>query len=250
MPTYGNQYGNGRVSVYDPGINPVALTNLWKNCPLWEQVHDPTVTFLLDEEFCSYNAQATTGDYTLTQATTGTAAISTADIGSLLVDSGSTTQGQGANLQRLKSMFLPATGKDLWFEAKVRVNTSLSGQFFFGLKASNTTIIAANAVNGNNHLGFSSVTGDGVMLFNANKAGTATTQAAVTLVAGTAVRLGFYYDGTADTCQPYVNGVATGNAIATTYIPKVAVYPSFVCQTNGTTQPTLTIMGYRVAQLR
>ena len=64
------------------------------------------------------------------------------------------------------------------------------------------------------------------------------------------MRLGFFYDGVADTVQQYIDGVATGSAIATTYIPKAAVYPSFVCQSDGTDRPNLIVKGYRVVQLR
>ena len=64
------------------------------------------------------------------------------------------------------------------------------------------------------------------------------------------MRLGFVYDGVADTLQQYINGVATGTAIATTYIPKVVVYPSFVCQSDGTDRPILYVQGFRIFQLR
>ena len=89
------------------------------------------------------------------------------------------------------------------------------------------------------------------MLFNANKASTDNTPAAaVTLSTTVKHYLGFFYDGAADTVQAFVDGAAVGEAIATTYIPKVVVYPSFVCQTTGTSQPTLTISSLRVFQLR
>jgi hypothetical protein len=71
-----------------------------------------------------------------------------------------------------------------------------------------------------------------------------------TFVAATAVRLGFYYDGVTDTCQQFINGVATGTAVATANIPKVALYPSFACLSDGTDRPNLIVQGYRVMQLR
>jgi hypothetical protein len=211
---------------------------------------DHNIGFMIEERWDSYNAQATTGNYTLTQATTGTGAISTTEPGVLNLDSGSTTATQGANLQRLKSAIVPATGKDIWAEFKVKTSF-LTLQGFVGLKASNTTIIASSALNGQNHIGWSTVTGDGVLLLVSDKAGTALTPAtATTLVASTYVRLGFRYDGTADTVTQYINGVATGAAIPTANIPKVALYPSFVSQSSGTNQPVMGISAYKIFQLR
>jgi hypothetical protein len=252
MATKGLTHGDGRVSVYDPAINSTYVTNLWKNCPLWEYQHDPSIGVLLDERFTGYNAASTTGDYTLTQATAGTAAISTAYPGTLAIDSGSTTATQGANVQRLKSGFIPAANKSIWAEFRVLFTGvgALNVQTFVGLAASDTSIIATSAMSTNNRIGWTSVTDDGVLLFDTDKAGTGATAAATTLAASTWLRLGFFYDGVADTVQQYINGVATGSAVATTYIPKVVVYPSFVCQSGGTDQPVLNVGGYRIFQLR
>ena len=68
--------GTKRVSVYDPTLSSGYSSNLWKTCPLQEYLHDPMIGVLCDERWQSYNAQATTGDYVLTQATAGTGAIS------------------------------------------------------------------------------------------------------------------------------------------------------------------------------
>lgn len=257
MPTYGNQFGDGRVSVYDPAINPEAQTNLWKNCPLWEYHHDGEIGVLLDEGFVSYNAQATTGDYTLTQATAGSAAISTAIPGTLAISAGSATAGQGANVQRLKSGFLPAANKSIWFEAKISLTAGTppvtKWQGFIGLAASDTTILPSGALTGTvNAIGWYTLASQNLALtFWADKAGTNLTRTGTTLVAATNVRLGFFYSGTDDTIQQYINGVATGAVIPTANIPKAAmIYPSFVCQSDGTDQPILNVQSYRVFQLR
>lgn len=251
MPSRGNTHGGGRVAVYDPAINSGFPSGVWANCPLAEYQHDPSIGVLLQEDFTSYNAAATTGDYVLTQATTGTGAISTAAPGVLELDSGSTTATQGANLQRVKSVFLPASGKDLWFETSVKVvDTFDKAELFIGLSDVETAIIASSANASDNHIGWQCVTDDGVLLYTSEKAGTGTTSAAATIAEDTYIKLGFYYDGTADTVQQYVNGVATGTAHATANIPKVALVPSFVCQSGGTNDPILHIKGYRVFQLR
>jgi len=251
MASRGYTGADGRVSVYDPSINSTHVTGLWRSCPLAEYAANPAVGILLDEPFVSYDATATTGDYLLTAATAGTAAISTAAPGVLEVDSASSTSTQGATLQRIKSCFLPAANKSIWFEAKIKiVDTFDKVELFVGLSELDTTLIAASANSSANHIGWQCVTDDGVLLFTSEKATTGTTIAAATIAEDTYITLGFVYDGAADTVQQYINGVAVGSAIATTYIPKVAIYPSFVCQSAGTNDPIMHIAGYRCFQLR
>lgn len=249
MPSKGlNQAG--RVSVYDPEINPTHQTGLWRTCPMAEYLHDPSVGVLLQEDFQSYNAAATTGDYVLTQATTGTAAISTAAPGVLELDSNSTTATQGANLQRAKAAFVPAANKDIWFEAKIKVvDTFDKAELFIGLSELDTTLIAASANSSANHIGWQCVTDDGVLLFSAEKAGTGATKAAATIAEATYIKLGFRVIGVTE-IEQYINGVLVGTNHVTANIPIVALYPSFVCQSGGTNDPILHIAGYRVFQLR
>lgn len=227
---------------------------LWGDAPVASAMLVPSLAFLYDEPFVSYNAAATTGDWVLTQATSGSAAISTTVPGALTLNSGASTQGQGANLQRLKTAFVPALTKNLWFEVTVKLGTSAANtQLFLGLAESNTAIISSGALNSINQIGWMCLTGGAsAMQFTCTKASTSNTPAAspVTLSTTAAHRLGFFYDGAADTVQAYVDGAAVGSAIATTYIPKVVIYPSFVCQSDGTTQPTMTISALRCLQLR
>lgn len=228
---------------------------VWANAPLVEAMFDQRIAVLLNEQFTSYDAAATTGDYVATQATSGTAAIDTAAPGGLLLDAGATTDNQGINLQRLKTPFVPASGKSIWAEFVVTLTATTPpvtrAQLFVGLAASDTTIIASGAQTTNNRIGWQIL--DGALLvssFTVDKAGTASTTTGHTFVPATQVRLGFRYDGTADTVQQYINGVATGSAITTTNVPKAALYPSFVCQSDGTDRPNLLISGYRILQLR
>ncbi len=228
---------------------------VWGNAPIVDRLFDQRVAVLLDEQFTSYDAASTTGDYVATQATAGTAAIDTTAPGGLLLDAGATTDNQGINLQRAKSPFVPAANTSLWAEFTVTLTATTPPvtrtQLFVGRAASDTTIIASGAISTNNRLGW--YIGDGgllVSVFSADKAGTATTATGHTFAPATQVRLGFRYDGVSDTVVQYINGVATGSAIPTANIPKVAVYPSFVCQSDGTDRPNLLISGYRIMQLR
>lgn len=250
MPTRGNQHGSGRVSHYDPTLSSGYSANLWASCPLLEYLHDPMIGFMVDERWDSYDAAATTGDYVLTQATTGTAAISTAAPGVLELDSNSTTATQGANLQRVKSVFKPAADKHIWAEFKIKiVDTYDKCELFVGLSDVETGIIAASANASDNHIGWQCVTDDGVLLFSSEKAGTGATKAAATIAEDTYIKLGFYVNGVTE-IEQYVNGALTGTNHVTANIPVVALVPSFVCQSGGTNDPIMHIQGYRIFQLR
>lgn len=245
--------GARRTSTYDPTLSADYASNLWASCPLNEYAHDPSIGVLLDERWQSYNAASTTGDYVLTQATQGTAAISTAAPGVLEIDCNSTTQGQGANVQRAKSAFVPAAGKHIWAEFKFKiVDTFDKTQLFVGLAEIDTTIIGSGAISTANHVGaYIAASGAGVAVLAGAKASAATTKTLTTLAEDTYVKFGLYFDGVTSV-TPYINGVALAStsALATANIPVVALYPSFVCQTDGTNDPILHLQGYRIFQLR
>jgi hypothetical protein len=257
MPTKGfTTSGTRRISFYDPLLSTTYSTSsLWQDCPLQEHQHDPSIGFLCEDNMQSYYAAATTGDWVLTQATSGSAAMSTTIPGTLSIDSGATTDNQGAQIQRVKAMFIPATGKDIWAEFYVSLTATTppvtKAQLFVGLAAIDTTIIAAGAMTTSNRIGWEILDG-GLLVttFTCDKAGVEVTKTGPTLVAATKIRLGFRYDGTADTVQQYVNGATSGTTVATASVPKLAMYPSFVCQSDGTDQPILNVHGYRIFQLR
>lgn len=238
----------GRVGVYDPAINPTYPTGVWATCPLAEYQHDPSIGVYLREEFNRFEAGG--APYTVTQAVTGTAAISTAATGVLEIDSNSTTATQGANVQHQQAAFVPVAGTEIWFETTIKVvDTYDKAELFIGLSELDTTIIATSANSSANHIGWQCVTDDGVLLFTSEKATAGTTSAAATIAEATYIKLGFYVNGVTSV-QQYINGVAVGTAHATANIPIVALYPAFVCQSGATNDPILHVAGYRVFQTR
>jgi hypothetical protein len=248
--TLGATHGSGVGSVYDGTLNPAYMAGVWGDCPLFQAYFDHKILFDYNERFDKYDAAATDGDWVLTQATTGAAAISAAAPGVLELDSNSTTSTQGANLQNKKVAIIPAAGKDTWAEFRIKiVDTFDFVELFVGLAESDTTIIAASAVSTANHIGWQCVTDNGVLLFDCEKASAATTIAAATIAEATYINLGFKVTGVTS-IQQYINGVATGALIATANIPIVALYPSFVCQSAGTNDPIMHIDGCRIVQMR
>lgn len=244
MPTRGFQTGSGRAGHYDPTIDATSKTGPFANAPLLEWLSNPNIGTLFHENWASYNA---TDDYTLTQATTGAAAISTAASHVLELDSNSTTTAQGATLQRTGGGFIiPAANTKIYAEFEVKVvDTYDKAELFIGLSEVDTTLIAAAANSSDNHIGWQCVTDDGVLLFTSEKATVGDTGAAATIAEATWIRLGFVVDGVTSITQ-YINGVETGTAKATANIPIVKLVPSFVCQSGGTNDPILHIKPYTI----
>lgn len=239
-----------------PLIDPAAYQlGVWKDAPIAEHAFDPSIAIKLDEQWQSFNTVASTGDWVSTQATSGTATLSTTQPGTMVLDAGATTDNQGIQIQRVKSPFVPAAGKSIWYEVSVLLTATTPpvtrAQIFIGLCAIDTTIIAAGAMTTNNRIGWQILDG-GLLVagFTCDKAGVASLTTGFTFTPATVVKLGFKYDGANDTIQQYVNGLAVGTPIATANIPKVAIYPSFVCQSDGTDQPILQIGPPRLYQLR
>jgi hypothetical protein len=149
--------------------------------------------------------------------------------------------------------FVPAATKHIWAEFKFKVvDTYDKTQLFVGLAELDTTIIASGSISTANHIGaYIAASGAGVATLAGNKASAATTKTLMTIAEDTYVTFGFYVDGVTSV-TPYVNGVALGSSsvLATANIPIVAVYPSFVCQSDGTNDPILHLAGYRIFQLR
>lgn len=252
MPTRGFTHpGTRRVSHYDPTLSTAYASNLWVDCPLLEYIHDATIGSLLDETFQSYDPEATNGDWVLTQATNGTGALSAVDPGTFVLDCDSTTDTQGVQIQRVKTLVIPVAGRTIWMEWQQKVaDLPANVQYFGGISEVDTSILASSVNSSANHIGFEHVTEDGIVIVAGEKAGTrGTIAAAHTFADDVWHRFGFKIDGVTSV-QPYVNGVPLGSALATANIPVVAMYPSFVCQTSGTSDPILHIRGLRIFQTR
>uniref|UniRef100_A0A6M3XKT1 Uncharacterized protein n=1 Tax=viral metagenome TaxID=1070528 RepID=A0A6M3XKT1_9ZZZZ len=229
-------FKNMGLQVQSPGIlNPVDINDVYFDFD--------------DFQKCPVTAE----DYTLTQASTGTMALSAgADNGVLLLDCNSATTTQGAQIQRVAASFTPKAGRTIWFETRIKVadtgSLATAGEIFAGLAEIDTTIIGTSAVSTSNHIGFSSVTDNGVLLANSEKADTGDTGTGTTIAEDTYVVLGFKVNGVTD-IEFYVNGTLTDKHV-TASIPIVALAPSFVMQSSGTTDPIMHIDYWTCMQTR
>ena len=252
-----SNWKGGKHNFYDNAINTTFPTGVWADCPLTAIACDPTVGYVFFEDFMNWKgvAVATTAmaGWTVTQDTAG--AVSTSDTaqgGVLLIDCDSTTVEQGINLQYTEGAlpFIPVAGQDIWYECRFKVvDNAVGAELFVGLSNIDTDIIDGSANASNNHIAWQCVTDDGVMLFSAEKAGTGTTKASTTLVNDTWIRLGFHVKGVTS-IDHYVNGVKQSTSHVTANIPIVGLTPTFVCQSEGTTDPIMHVDWVKCVQIR
>ena len=210
---------------------------LWKDCPGGDLALDLNRGYLFIDGFMTLP----TGKYTATQASQGTFALDDAEGGVVLADCGSSTVVQGINVQLNSTVgeaFATQAAGKLWFEARVKVvdMPTASPQFFCGLSVIDTTVIATSLNSSANHIGFESVTTDGVILFHAEVGGvrTSSTAAIHTFVDGTYVKLGFRVVNRAK-IEVYVDGVLVDTLTAG--FPTTEMTPTLVCQSGGTDDP-------------
>ena len=100
--------------------------------------------------------------------------------------------------------FLPAVGRNIWFEARVKSDDVAEHDFFVGLAIQDTSVIASVPAN---IIGFVTHDGDSLLDFIHN----ASTEVSIaTLAANTYVKVGFKITGTS-LCEYYVNDVKVGS---------------------------------------
>ena len=216
------------------GLSPA----LWAKQP--RDFQDLSVGFGITDDFLTFDDE---NKWVLTQATAGTVALDVAAKGGvLLLDSNSTTNNQGVQVQlggaAGASSFIPSATSKIYYEARIKAADigSTTCQVFAGLAIVDTSVFASAANSTANHIGYEAINSTAVGI-HSEKAGTrSSTASAHTLVDDTYVKLGFVVDGLTSV-TPYVNGVA--KTAITTNIPIVALTPSFVCHSSGTTDPIL-----------
>lgn len=239
--------GNTNLYWFDSVNSPTLGASLWETFPAIAHLCDPSIAHVYFNDF--HSANKATEDLILTQATAGTGVAGVLAGGVLTLNAGAVTDGQGPQVQLAGVDFFPAAGKTLWFECRVKVS-HLTPDLFFGLAELDTTIFASSDMTTSNHIGFSSFTGDAVLLADANKAATRLNTLAVkTIVAATYVKLGFVIDGVTSITW-YVDGVANATTYLTVDIPVVGLTPSFGVHATGTDQAIVDIDWVKCAQLR
>lgn len=178
-----------------------------------------------------------TNDWTVVKDSSATVAI-VADTagGELALTSAATTEDDGASIQG-NEIFLPASGRKIWFETKIKIAAAGQQEVFAGLSENFATnpeaVLAAS-----NRIGFQVDDGSALILCKTEVADSETsTTTAVSIVTGAYITLGFRVLGTGQVGF-YINRnlVATHTTVPTTELAP-ALY-SLSGQATGTASLT------------
>jgi hypothetical protein len=246
------RFSEGNQTFFDDKYNAAMPGGVWATCPTNAALHDPGMAHVIFEDFNDIDA-ATLAGYTVTQASTGTFALTDEVGGVALADCNSGTQHQGVNIQKLGLSIKPAADKDIWYECRFKVvDTATTAQIFVGLADIDGTLLPSGALDANaDYVGLTVLTTlAGVSELSACKA---TAQSQVTgiktLVEGTYVKFGFKINGVTS-IEYWIDDVKGSSTLLTANIPIVDMTPTFVCQADSTTDPILHIDYVKCVQIR
>lgn len=160
----------------------------------------------------------------------------------------SNVENEGIQMQTDGEIFLPAAGKDIWFEAKILSNDPTENDIFVGLCTTDTTIIASNPAD---VIGFWVHDGDANIDFevSATAGGGAPVDTGQDLAPNVFRRVGFHVDGLSRV-TPFIDGVKYAAATTVVNIPAVEMALSFAVLTGEGQINRLDLDYYRILQLK
>ena len=248
------------------GMNESALIDtqdspsqaIWKGVDL-NALRNFSGGFLYENDFMEAPNLTTAEGWTLTTVNSGTIAVAPTDEGgSLIIDTaGYAHDNDGLECQLTSCAVLPAAGKKIYFEARVKMlNTGLD-EYFVGLAAIDTSLMASGVVDDeSDKVGFfrdngTSPADDRLNTITARTTAEAEGADKVVVADDTWVKLGFVIDGLTS-IKFYADGklVDTVPVAETANIPNALIYLSLVAKVDQTsTDAELTIDWVRVAQV-
>jgi hypothetical protein len=190
------------------------------------------------DQLCDYHYDFIAGNKSLNDATnelivvkdaSASVLMGTGDVenGAITITSAATTDNDGGSFQRAETTFLCKSGKELWFEAKVKVSDADQGEMFVGLSDNFATDPEAVIVEGVARVGFELI--DGAATINTvvdNDTAATKTVLSVSMSDATYVRLGFRTMG--DYVLFYVNRSYVGRTAIPSAIAAVTLGPAFM----------------------
>lgn len=111
--------------------------------PLLEALTNPSRSWVYFDDFFTFDDTATVGDWVATNATAGDAEKADGAGGIVLLESDSTTDDQGIQMQSSAETVLLGAGKPVYCEARLKISDVDKCQFCFGLAKVDTTIFAS-----------------------------------------------------------------------------------------------------------
>ena len=216
---------------------PSGVTNVVKASDLGMfTAPDPTKNHVYFNDFDTYVA----GDWTVTSAgTASAAAIADVDGGAitLTTDAGAT---DSVYLDKLGESFLFATGKPLWFKARLKVSNATTSTFAIGLQITDTSPLDVT-----DGVFFIKAGGSTSITLQVEKNNTATSSTVATMADDTFVTMGFYYNGV-DGIAYFADGVQIGTS-AITNLPDDELLTVSMALKNTTTSARVMTVDYVLA---
>jgi len=258
----GSYWKNFVMNFYDHKSHPAFRYDLWANCPIQAIKCDPTLAHVFFHEFFEHtDGDAFTSAVYPAGASAGTDGVFAGVGGWYRMYSDSEDNDEKYNVSTGES-WLFAEGKKLWFECKIKLTeaTTDNANWIIGLmqEAGENAILDDGGGPAATYDGAVFYKVDGTlstMFESSNDTTQATATTMGTFVSGTAVRLGFYYDGavTTATITPYINGVAkTAQTITNSGLLEMELF--FGVKSGGAggeaAEETLEVDWIKVVQLR
>jgi len=186
---------------------PNGVTNVGEDSPFADlTMPAPTKFHTYYEDFDYYVA----ANWTVTETQAGATQALTDGDGGLLLITNTAADDDLVSLQKVGESYRFASGKELFFEARLKVSDATQSDVVIGLQITDTTPLDVS-----DGVFFIKADGSTSVSLLVEKNGTATTTSSVATMANdTFISLGFYYDG-ASSIQYSVNGVVNGTSVTT-----------------------------------
>ncbi len=229
------------VKVYTKTVSTVAATGpsalIWNDIPIQEVRDNPSSGIIYENDFMGSENLVTTEGWTVTQVNSGAISLLAAEGGALHVDSaGNNASDDGVTAQLLNCRFLPAAGRKIAFEARVKMNDA-TDQYFIGLCATDTTIIASGVLDdASDKCGFfhhAASTDNKISCVTARTTAEDITADVATNTDGTYMTVGFVIDGIT-TVSFYVNGALVESGALTANVPNAEMCFTVCAQIEAT----------------
>jgi hypothetical protein len=186
---------------------PNGVTNVGEDSPFADlTMPAPTKFHTYYEDFDYYVA----ANWTVTETQAGATQALTDGDGGLLLITNTAADDDLVALQKVGESYRFASGKELFFEARLKVSDATQSDVVIGLQITDTTPLDVS-----DGVFFIKADGSTSVSLLVEKDGTATTTSSVATMANdTFISLGFYYDG-ASSIQYFVDGVVKGTSVTT-----------------------------------
>lgn len=220
---------------------PNGVTNVGEDSPFADlAMPAPTKFHTYMEDFDYYVA----GDWTVTETDSGaTQALADGD-GGLLLITNTAADNDLVSLQKKGESFRFASGKKLFFEARLKVSDATQSDVVVGLQITDTTPLDVT-----DGVFFIKADGSTTVSLSVEKNNTATTTSVGTMADDTFISLGFYYDG-GSAIQYFVNGTLGGTSVTTNLPDDEDLTVTFAIQNGEAVAKTMTVDYIFVAKER